>query len=226
MQNQPHPIKNPEQSVPGVSILYSENNKQLPASVFGQYIKNLPRSHQEQIQGYQFWQDAQHSLFGKLLLKKALEELPLSQLDLENIEYSPHQRPFFDQAAVDFNISHSGSLVVCAVASHMRVGIDIEEIKPIDIQEFQDYFSTSELASITQGSITFHTLWTQKEAVMKANGKGLSLPSQNIIIQNNIALLENESWFLTEIHLSPNYSCHLATNIKPHAPVFLMKYTL
>jgi 4'-phosphopantetheinyl transferase len=43
-----------------------------------------------------------------------------------------------------FNISQSGNWVVCATDNH-PVGIDIEQIQPIDFQIVNSYFSKKEI---------------------------------------------------------------------------------
>jgi len=129
---------------PFLIIAYTENLKKLQTDIYQRYLVTLPPAHQERILRYKFWQDAQRCLFGKLLLEHGLRELGFHNLTLQNIKYTQFQRPYFEYEKVDFNISHSGTLVVCAIAANIRIGIDIEEIKPIDTNDFRDYFSAFE----------------------------------------------------------------------------------
>jgi 4'-phosphopantetheinyl transferase len=81
---------------------------------------------------------------------------------------------------VHFNVSHSGEWVVCAV-SEQSVGIDVEQIVPIDMALAKRYFSREEEADLFQQPAYrrlsyFYDLWTLKESYVKQRGMGLSLP--------------------------------------------------
>jgi len=217
-----------QSSFPLLLIAYAENLTKLQTDVYHRYLVTLPPAHQEHILRYQFWQDAQRCLCGKLLLEHGLREVGRHNLTLQSIKYTQFQRPYFEHEQVDFNISHSGTLVVCAIAADIRIGIDIQEVRPIDINDFHDYFTSSEMYSIHHGSdplLAFYDVWTKKEAVMKANGKGLSIPPKTIAIDSNVARVEDQQWFLTEVDFYDNYRCHLATNVKPPPLIPIKKYT-
>jgi len=83
---------------------------------------------------------------------------------------------------VRFNLSHTGGLVVCAVAKARAIGIDVENIRRES--ELADLaarvFSPVELSSFLQSAPQmqreiFFAYWTLKEAYIKARGMGLSL---------------------------------------------------
>ena len=92
-------------------------------------------------------------------------------------------KPWFpDQPQVEFNVSHSGGLSLCALADG-SVGADIERIRPrgaglprytLSGQEW-DWFCA-------RGSRweDFYTLWTLKEARVKCTGQGLRRPAREI----------------------------------------------
>ena len=50
-----------------------------------------------------------------------------------------------------FNISHSGNLIVCAF-SESKIGIDIEKIRNVNIENFRSYFSDDEYTDIANSS--------------------------------------------------------------------------
>lgn len=86
----------------------------------------------------------------------------------------------------DFNMAHSGSIILVGVASGCRVGVDVEEIREdCDISDMAArYLHTVEAAIIETldadyGRRAFFDLWTKKEAYSKARGEGLSLPPQS-----------------------------------------------
>lgn len=82
-----------------------------------------------------------------------------------------------------FNLSNTHGLVACAVARTERIGVDVEDVtrrtEPLEIAD--RFFSTSEVAALRrldegQHRTRFFSLWTLKEAYIKARGMGLSIP--------------------------------------------------
>lgn len=72
------------------------------------------------------------------------------------------------------SLSHSGHCVVLAL-SCCPVGIDVEKIRPLDIALLKhDYFPRDTLDPATPLQSLF-ALWTAKEAVLKAVGKGVHI---------------------------------------------------
>lgn len=99
----------------------------------------------------------------------------------------PHGKPALaDPAratALHFNVSHSGSRALIALASS-PVGVDIEAVgrRGIEVDELLDLVCHPEeracLAAMAPAprQAAFYRLWTRKEACCKALGLGLQLP--------------------------------------------------
>lgn len=90
---------------------------------------------------------------------------------------------------IHFNLSHSGQLVVCAVDS-LPVGIDVEEIQPIDMSIAQNCCTQEELTWLTASKAEdrlkcFYELWTIKESYLKAKGEGLASPLDSFSIHKS-----------------------------------------
>jgi 4'-phosphopantetheinyl transferase len=110
-------------------------------------------------------------------------------LDPRNIvfEYNDNGKP---QLAADsgsnglqFNLSHSGALALCAITLHRNIGVDIEYIRrDVAVEQIaRQFFSQGEiiLLEATDQHMryeTFFRYWTRKEAFLKARGDGLSFP--------------------------------------------------
>jgi len=82
-----------------------------------------------------------------------------------------------------FNISHSAGRVLLAATWGTAVGVDLEVPRPgVEIEELvRRFFSADEVAAwqhlpLELRTSGFYHLWTRKEAVVKAVGRGLSLP--------------------------------------------------
>lgn len=97
---------------------------------------------------------------------------------------SAYGRPALDPASsLTFNISQAGDLTVVAVAWEREVGVDAEQLRPVDgiLDLAGDVLAPTELAELRALSPAhrtkrFLTLWTRKESVVKAIGQGLSMP--------------------------------------------------
>jgi 4'-phosphopantetheinyl transferase len=91
-------------------------------------------------------------------------------------------------ASVRFNLSHTGDVALLAVAP-MELGIDVETVRvDLPVEDIARFFTQVERETLREASPgeararAFFRLWTRKEAVLKADGSGLSssLDSLNI----------------------------------------------
>lgn len=196
-----------------INILFTFFEKKLAHEAFERNLRRIPVSMQLRIRKYRWWQDAHCGLFGKMLLIEGLKKYGLGEGALKDIQYTQYNRPYLNEA-IDFNISHSGNGVVCAIGRDCRVGIDIEEVKPIDIQDFKKQFTEQELSLMYNSEDTyqeFYKWWTKKEAIIKADGQGLGIPLKKINFQDpGRAEVKGQSWHIREIPLHGQYCCHLA----------------
>ena len=78
---------------------------------------------------------------------------------------------------LEFNLSHSGDLVLYAVAAGIPVGVDVEKLRPMPralelAQRFLSREEHDELAAATpeQRSPQFFSMWVRREAYAKARG--------------------------------------------------------
>ena len=108
----------------------------------------------------------------RLILGKYLNVSP----EAIEFEIGNNKKPFVKNAQLFYNVSHSGDRIVLAV-SKSAVGIDTEQInRDFDFNDIiAEYFSPEEarLISETDSHSRFFRLWTRKEALTKATGKGL-----------------------------------------------------
>ena len=100
---------------------------------------------------------------------------------------NPFGKPFLDETngarVPEFNLSHAGGLVLVGVCESRRVGIDVEEIRPMDdLSSIAESHYTPQECAFIFGQVpdnqtrAFFRCWTRKEAYVKALGKGLSIP--------------------------------------------------
>ncbi|MCI0650923.1 MAG: 4'-phosphopantetheinyl transferase superfamily protein [Planctomycetes bacterium] len=102
-------------------------------------------------------------------------------------EYGPHGKPAlagsFAASGLRFNVSHSGEVILIAVARARELGIDIERLRAdVELENLaRRYFSAAESASLlalepAARPRAFYRCWTRKEAYLKLKGAGLSFP--------------------------------------------------
>ncbi|WP_339866071.1 4'-phosphopantetheinyl transferase family protein [Pseudohongiella nitratireducens] len=86
------------------------------------------------------------------------------------------------ESSLHFNLTHADDLLVIAVCNHAEVGVDVEALdREVDVMALSvRYYQPQEiraLSAMSEESARRHrflTLWTLKEAAVKATGKGLS----------------------------------------------------
>jgi len=197
-----------------INVFYTEFNSPLTDVLWNDYLACLPYNLQEKVLKYRKWQDRQANLFGKLLLIKGLKYYGYGNQELEQIQYNDYGKPYLD-INLKFNISHSGKFVICSISDLYDSGIDIEEIIDLQIADFKNSFSASEWMEIieSESSINkFYEFWTIKEAVAKAEGKGLSLPLADLVLKNSSVKVFEKTWHILKINLDPGYSASIATD--------------
>jgi len=197
-----------------IAIYYCHNRSPLAFFDLENIIDSLPNEVSSKVKSFKKWSDANAYLFGKLLLMKGLDEFG-EKKTLVDLKYTQYNRPYFEDTCLDFNISHSGDFVVCAISNEGSVGVDIEEIRSIEIDDFQDQFQDSEWQKIICSANmyeTFFTYWTQKEAAVKADGRGLSIQLNRVYVNDTFdkVFIENNKFYSYEIFLSNNIKCTLA----------------
>ncbi len=198
-----------------IYVFYTRFESRLKTEFLNLILQQLPSHLQSKVLRYRKWQDAQRSLLGKALLIKGLDYLGLSQYSLYNLKFTELERPYFDNY-IDFNISHSGEYVICVISLTNKIGVDVEEIQDISIEDFENNFSSKEWEDIMNANnklYSFYTYWTKKEAFLKAIGMGLNIPLNKTEILNNKIIWNNTEWFLNEIKIDERYISYSSTQI-------------
>lgn len=188
-------------------IYYAHFATPLPTDTFLSLLSQLPAAMQKKVKAFRRWEDAHASLLGKHILQYAVKAHRQSYT-LDAIHYTAANRPYFPDNRDDFNISHSGTLVVCAMANDNSIGIDVERAVPLSIEDFRRQFSDAEWNHIHRSSDplrTFFEYWTAKEAVLKAVGTGLT---DELHLLNPF---ENNEWHLYTVRDFSPYLCHVAS---------------
>ena len=118
-------------------------------------------------------------LGGRLALKKLLvAHLGGTLTDFEILTPGGVGKPAVKRGGqtitIPFSLTHSNGYAVAAIAPQAKyVGIDLEKVAPRISAWSTDFFHPTELTQNTDEFLT--SLWTQKEAVVKLLGSGLTI---------------------------------------------------
>ena len=190
-----------------IHIFYYRLVNRMPPEVFDHYLQQLTPAVQKKVQAFRHWQDAERSMAGNILLMKGLASLNIHGYSLPQLKYTGFQKPYFD-GTLDFNISHSGSYILCAISDTHKIGVDVEEIKDIPLIDFTDLFYDKEWQAVLNSPDklhAFYTLWTKKESFLKVIGSGLNVPLNQVVIENNTIHWQGQNWWLEEVPLDPSH---------------------
>ena len=146
-------------------------------------------------------------LFGQFVCLKSwlmLQDM-LKPLDITDMEmgHNEHGKPFLlYHPDVHFNLSHCKN-GIAVVVDHAPVGIDIESLRHIDDALIRYTMNTEELEAIKASEnplAAFTSLWTQKEAVLKLRGTGISTDLHRVLdgngyrLETHICLEKSYAW--------------------------------
>ena len=190
---------------------YSENTNSNADtnSRFEQVLPRLPESRRDKLNRVRHRQTRITSMLGLLLLREGMQRLDVGDFSLHEIVYREDHKPHCPDR-YDFNISHSHGMVVCAISTGCRVGIDVEHLRDIRPERFARLL---ELTGDVTNELTgprFFELWTQKEAVIKADGTGGVWDIGKVRLEHNNGLLRDQHWQLAPVKMPPGYVAHLA----------------
>lgn len=204
-----------------IHIFYIKQSEKLSDDVFRKFLLQLPETFQQDIIAYKHWQSAQSSLFGKILLQYGFKKLNLPYA-LKDLKIGAKDRPYIN-AEVDFNISHSGMYVICAMVKNEKVGIDIEKHRTLKMKIAERYFDEQECHEIDSsehpGEAFFH-FWAIKEAAIKCDGRGVEVLSKTHVLsasnkditKKDKVLCDENTFCYQKLEIEEGYSCAVCCN--------------
>ena len=158
----------------------------MPASGLAQLRRILSPDECARADRFHFEVDQRRGIVGRAYLRLLLGQIldmPVNELQFEYDEFGKPGLIPGQRRALQFNVSHSGELILIAITTGRAVGVDVEQIRTdLDLNGIaEQFFSASEceiLASLPRPARyrAFFACWTRKEAYLKAKGVGLSLP--------------------------------------------------
>jgi 4'-phosphopantetheinyl transferase len=196
-------------------IEYTRTNP-VPGGIdFEVLLSQLPEKLRLKNQKYRRHQDRLRNLYGLLLAKRQLSRYLNKEFDLARLKFTDYNRPFVPGSTFDFNISHAGNYVACSFIDSGAIGLDIEQKRQVDFKDFQRTMNPQQWEYIYQSANpveTFFQFWCRKESVIKADGRGLSIPLKEIIFDSDLIKYPGHSWYFKSFQLGEDHLGCLACN--------------
>lgn len=162
-------------------------DKKLELDEFYMLLEYVSETKKKQVNKYNRFIDAERTLIGAVMARYALcKRLKIKNSDLV-FDLNKYKKPIVIKPnEIHFNISHSGSWVVCVVDDN-KIGVDVEIVRPINFIIAKKFFSQKEYTYLLNQNEKmklkyFYRLWTLKESYIKAEGKGMSIPLNSFTI--------------------------------------------
>jgi 4'-phosphopantetheinyl transferase len=163
--------------LPGAVHLWTIDLNQ-PACVVSSLLNVLDAS--ERARALRLWEGPLRSRF--VVTHGATREILAQYLGIPagilQLERPVSGKPRVRGAALSFNISHSGNIAVCAVSYGGRLGVDLEQVRPIASADAMvaRFFAPAEAQQYAampadDRQAAWFACWTRKEAFLKATGE-------------------------------------------------------
>lgn len=165
--------------------------------------------------------DAEHFILCRGLLRKTLA----TALNRDPAELSfrcnEQGKPFVEGETLEFNLSHSRDRLLIALAPDRPVGVDLEFRRSgINMSAIAErWFTPEERASLLTADSPerrFFSIWTQKEAYVKALGTGIfqGLESFNVPAGEGGPIAgQDGEWFFQTLEIDPAYAAALVSSL-------------
>jgi len=194
------------------------NNGEYPASLVR--LISIPES--ERAARFIFERDRARFIVAHAALREILATCTGQDAASLIVGVAEKGKPYLaEHRRVRFNLSHSGSFAMVAVALDREVGVDIERIRPerstgaiaerfFAPEEVQELNSTPEGLRVP----AFFACWSRKEAYIKARGQGLGIPLDSFVVSLGEkaelrAAEDRERWSMCALQAPSGYAAAL-----------------
>ena len=185
---------------------------------------------------FYFQKHREHFIAGRGLLRNILSRYLDGAPDQLRFCYNSYGKPALTKESgaegLCFNLSHSHGIALYAITHGREIGVDIEYFRPdVEAEKLAERFFSPREAAVLRTlpehlrKEGFFNCWTRKEAYIKAEGKGMSIPLSTFDVSltpgEPAALLrtqnhsqETSRWSLQALNPEPSYAAALA--VKGH----------
>ena len=202
-------------------------------SYINQLKKNLSKDELNRAEKFHHKKDELCYITARGALKQILSNyinIPTNDISFSYNEFGkPYLSKKINSLDIQFNISHSNNFIIFAFTLNHTIGVDIEKIHPkkdisgiaklvFSIAEYNQWLQCPPENKLN----LFYQLWTYKEAIIKAIGKGFSYNTKSFTIETlekDIKIIFHdkkgfkipEVWTIKSIPLEDTYYAAFAT---------------
>ncbi|MFC3095379.1 4'-phosphopantetheinyl transferase family protein [Alteromonas sediminis] len=129
-------------------------------------------------------------VISRVALKRLIAEaLHLEEINAIRLGIEAGGKPYIvePKSQLHFNVSHSQGRIAIGLSYDRKIGIDLEYIDKTRRYEriAEHYFHQTERAWVNgDNANSFYQLWTLKEALVKAEGRGMAIPFNAFYFKN------------------------------------------
>jgi len=211
-----------------IDVFIIDINKSIEDNYKKSYFEMLDKYEIIRYNRIQGVRDKEKFLFSRYLLKKILSIYTNQKITDIKFEYNHFGKPLLPNSILNFNLSHSENYLAISI-SDKEIGVDIENVKSIDLDMAEIFCTDRELLYIYNGAnqyYNFFRLWTLKEAFVKNIGTGLcfnvknldfnldKLPAVQFRVNNH--LFKTVNFFTKNINSDILSVCHRKTHEEPN----------
>ncbi|OAB36013.1 4'-phosphopantetheinyl transferase family protein [Paenibacillus glacialis] len=185
-----------------VGIYIVNINTAIDPSLINRMLPYLSIDRQNKVAKFRMFDDVHRSVIAELLIRSLIiDQLDIANRDIKFGENTYHKPYLQSHTNFEFNLTHSGEWVACAI-DHHSVGIDIEHMVNSNLDIAKRFFTPREYEDLIKSDVSeqrnyFYKLWTLKESYIKAVGKGLYIPldsfSMDINDRNEVTMDKEEN---------------------------------
>ena len=152
------------------------NVTDIPESDLRSWLEVLPNERKKRCKTIKKTTAQRCCIAADRLARQSVAEHLRKPTEAVQICYTAEGKPYVRGNPCYFSVSHSGVLVICAV-SDRPIGVDAEEIRPINGEIANKICTAEELAYLESIKIEEERnrwllqIWTKKEAIFKIEGK-------------------------------------------------------
>lgn len=192
-------------------VFWYYNINDFPVEIIDPVLLSFPEKIADEIKRYRLENDRKSRLIARLLIQKYVLE-NTNSWNWGNWKKQDNHKPKIEQGPF-FNISHSGNMVIVGFSERTEVGVDIEEMKEIDVASMINHFHPDEIEYLKENlndKELFYMIWTKKEAFLKACGTGIVKGLDQVSVLKDSLFYEG-NWNVKNIDIVPNYKCAICS---------------
>jgi 4'-phosphopantetheinyl transferase len=193
---------------------------------------HLSVDERNRVSRFEFGRDRQRHTVARGAVRLILARYLMHHPAELRFRYGEYGKPELDKDAslksLNFNVSHSADLALCAVGWNRSIGVDLEQIRDLPEAEsiVKQYFSAGEAQVFLElkseeREAAFFACWTRKEAYLKARGAGLQIPLDGFEVTlssgSSAGFVRgvDRAWNITDLITDVGFSAALAYNGGP-----------